>query len=348
MSSIAKERPGIYSDYNTSGIFYTKNIGKSIAIVAQLNVEVSTVYTVTKLSDAQVLFGIEGIIISLCKAAFDNGAYSIVIISAGSQEEGYELAFRKLKEIDNISVVICDSTDSAVQQLLAESVIDASQNKKERIGILAAPEGKTNLNLWASGFNSERIILTAQNPVDKDDDILSGCILTAAMAAVISQNIDPSQSFNGVSLEGITKLSQNLTEDNVDDYITKGITPFEIIAGKAEIIRAVTSRKTTNENADKTFKEVNTILIIDKVIKSIRTMLESNIMHSMNNVTTRGAISSQVTIKLQEFLDTGIIDSYAVPNVYQADYDDSVCIVELDFTVTQGVNQIHITVNINI
>lgn len=348
MSSVAKERPGVYSDYDTSGILYTKNIGKSIAIVAQLDVEANTVYTITKLSDAQILFGSKRTIISLCKAAFDNGAYSIVVVSAGNLGENYESAFGILEEIDNINVVICDSTNSAVQQLLIKSVINASKNKKERIGILAAPSDQTNLNLWASNFNNERIILTAQNPIDSDGNVISGCILTAAMAAVISQSTDLSQSFNGVSLEGITKLNQNLTEDDVDNYITNGITPFEVIAGRAEIIRAVTSRTNTNGVADKTFKEINTILIIDKVIESVRTMLSDNVIYSMNNVATRGAISSQVTIKLQELLDAEIIDSYAMPNVYQADYDDSVCIVELDFTVVQGINQIHITVNINV
>ena len=148
--------------------------------------------------------------------------------------------------------------------------------------------------------------------------------------------------------EGISKLNKTLTEDEVDEYINNGIIPFELVAGRVEIIRAVTSKTTTDGVSDKTFKEVNTILIIDEVIKSIREMLSKNISIAKNNITTRNAISSQVTVKLQEFLDANIIDAYATPNVYQSSDDPTVCIVEIDFTVAQGVNQIHITANINV
>ena len=50
----------------------------------------------------------------------------------------------------------------------------------------------------------------------------------------------------------------------------------------------------------------------------------------------------------QEFLDSNVIDSYVVPNVYQSEDDATVCIVELDFTVAKGINQIHIIANINV
>ena len=134
----------------------------------------------------------------------------------------------------------------------------------------------------------------------------------------------------------------------MDEYISNGIIPFETIAGRVEVIRAVTSKTTTDGASDRTFKELNTILIIDEVIKAVRETLSLNISTAKNNSTTRSAISSQVTVKLQEFLDANIIESYAVPNVYMASDDATVCIVELDFTVAQGINQIHITANINV
>ncbi|CDB24501.1 uncharacterized protein BN706_00663 [Clostridium sp. CAG:557] len=348
MSIIAKQRPGVYSDYQTSGILYSKKRGKSIAIVAKSSAEANKVYSIQKLSDAQTIFGNSSIMYSMCKTVFENGSSNILAISVGNSDKNYTSAFKVLEETDDINVAICDSTNVTIQQSLMQSVVAASLNKKERVGIVAADENLTELANWASSFNNERILLVAQNPINVNGNLLSGCILTAAVAAIISQYTDPSQSFNGTSFEGISKLNKTLTEDEVDEYINNGIIPFELVAGRVEIIRAVTSKTTTDGVSDKTFKEVNTILIIDEVIKSIREMLSKNISIAKNNITTRNAISSQVTVKLQEFLDANIIDAYATPNVYQSSDDPTVCIVEIDFTVAQGVNQIHITANINV
>lgn len=348
MAIIAKQRPGVYSDYQTSGILYSKKSGKSIAIVAKSSAETNKIYTIQKLSGAQAIFGDESIVYSLCKTIFENGAINIFAISVGNSDENYVSAFKMLEETDGINVVICDSTNVTIQQLLMQSIVSASLNKKERIGVIAAAESQTELADWASSFNNERILLVAQNSIGADGSSLSGCILAAAVAAIILQYTDPSQSFNGAGLKGISKLNKTLTEDEVDEYINSGIIPFEVVAGRVEVIRAVTSKTTIDNVPDKTFKEVNTILIIDEVNKSIREMLSKNISVAKNNVTTRSAISSQVTVKLQEFLDANIIDAYAVPNVYQSSDDSTVCIVEIDFTVAQGINQIHITANINV
>ena len=349
MAIIAKQRPGVYSDYQASGILYSKKTSKTIGIVAKSSIlAANTMYTLGRLSDVEATFGTDSMMYTLCKVAFENGANSICAISAGDSDENYAAAFALLEGIDGISVVLCDSTEASVQQLLMQSVIAASQNKKERIGVIAAAQAQEELATWARTFNNERILLVAQNPVDSEGNILSGCALAAALAAVISQYADPSQSFNGVSLEGISKLNGALSEEEVDAYINSGIIPFEVLGGRVEIIRAVTSKTMSDGLADTTFKELNTVLVIDEVIKAIRETLSSNVSAAKNNVTTRSAISSQVTIKLQEFLDANIIDAYAPPSVYQASDDATICVVEVDFTVAQGINQIHITANINV
>lgn len=348
MTILAKQRPGVYSDYNTSKILYSSKIGKSVAIVAKSEADTDKIYNIQNLSDAQTIFGSSSTMYLLCKAVIENGVNNILAVSAGSSESNYEKAFEIIEETDGISVVVCDSLDSPIQQLLMQSVLNSSKNKKERLGILASSENNDSLSTWAKQFNNERILLVAQNPLNSEGKTLSGCILAASLATVISKYTDPSQSFNGAEIKGFSKLNKTLTEDEVDEYITNGIIPFEVVAGRLEIIRAVTSKTTTDGVADKIFKEVNTILIIDEVIKSIRDALKNNISAAKNNVTTRNAINSQVTVKLQEFLDSGIIDSYSVPNVYQSSEDQSVCIVELEFTVVQGINQIHITANINV
>lgn len=278
MTTIAKQRPGIYSDYQTSGVLYSKKMEKRIAIIAQSEAEPNTLYSLQKLVDAKTVFGEASAMYALYKAVLENGAGSIVGVSVRENTSAaYEAAFKLIAGTDGIGVVICDSTDLAIQQLLAQSVVEASQNKRERIGILAADSNESNLAAWANKFNSERILLVAQSPINSQGEELYGCILSAAMAAIISQYTDPSQSFNGAGFENISKLSKDLSEAEVDEYITNGIIPFEVVAGRVEVIRAVTSKTTTDGIADKTFKELNTILIIDEVIKAVRETLRENI-----------------------------------------------------------------------
>lgn len=347
MSIVARERPGVYSDYEASGVIYRNNSSRTVGIVAKSSAAIGKIYNISRISDAENIFGKVGIMFTLCEMALKNGAYKISAVSVGSSDTNYQDAFNLLSTVDDVCAVICDSESVLIQKLLKASVISASENLKERVGIVAAAKNET-LSTWISNFNNERIILIAQNPIDDNNQTLSGCVLAAAIAGIISKNTDPSTSFNGIALEGISGLTGILSEDDVDDYIKKGITPVETINSKVEIIRAVTSKTTSNGVTDSTFKELNTILIIDFVLKEIRNTLSSNISGQKNNGATRSSIQSQATLKLQEFLEAQMIDSYSPVVVSQSKQDASICVVELTFTVVRGLNQIHITANITV
>ena len=47
--------------------------------------------------------------------------------------EGYEAAFAAMSGMEDLSVVVCDSTDQEVQQKLRDSVTAASAARRERI-----------------------------------------------------------------------------------------------------------------------------------------------------------------------------------------------------------------------
>lgn len=347
MSIVARERPGVYSDYEASGVIFANKAGKTVGIVALAGGVVGQIYTITKVSDAKTIFGEDGLMVKLCQTALENGAYKIAAVSAGSSADNYQTAFDALKAKDDICAIICDSQSVAVQALLKESVVFASENLKERIGIVSASKTET-LSTWAENFNNERIVLIAQQATGENGEELSGCLLAAALAGVVSKKDDPSTSFNGVNLEGVYGVNTSLSEDDIDEYINLGITPFEVVSNKVEIIRAVTSKTTLNGVDDKTFKELNTILIIDTVIKDIRKTLNNSLSGLKNNSVTRSSIQSQATLKLQEFLDENIIEAYDQVVVSQWEDDISICIVSLSFTVSRGLNQIHITASIKV
>lgn len=344
MPMIARERPGVYSDYESSGLIFSAG-GKKVGIIARALGEVGRVYNVGRVSDASAIFGDDNQMTRLCEIALANGAYNIAAVSAGESGDNYELAFTALESQDGICAVMCDSTDQTTQLLLKKSVVRASENLRERVAIIAAPQG-ANLKEYTAAFNCERVVIIAQNTLDDNAQIESSCILTAALAGVIAQNTDPSRSFNGVSLQGISRLESDLSEDDVDLYIRAGVTPFEVIAGRIEIIRAVTSKTTSGTVADRMFKELNTVLVIDDVIRQIRDRLKVMLPSAKNNFTTRSSIASQAILVLQEYLDAAVIDDYAQPSVYASAQDPSVCVLELKFTVSIGLNQIHVSANI--
>lgn len=345
MSYIGRERPGVYSDYEASSILWGNPTGKTVGLVAESSIEAGALYTITRASDAYDIFGSTELIGKLCETILQNGAVKIAVVSAG--ENDYDTAFAKIETLNDICAVVCDSEDVEVHNKLKTSIVNSSDNLKERIGIVSYPKDEYDTTL-GSNFNSERIIVIAQSPVDSEGNILSSCFLAAAFAGVLSQTVDPSTSFNGKVLNSIIGLTDNLTENKVDEYIRSGITPFETISGQTEVIRAVSSRTTTNNISDTTFKDINIVLSIDYVISGIRGTLTNLLAGAKNNSSTRGAISTQVTIELEKYKSQNIINNYDQPKVTQDQDDQSICIVEIKFEVSRGINQIYITANVRV
>ncbi len=347
MSVIASKRPGVFSNYEASGIIYSSGQGKAVGIIAQSAGKINHVYSITRASDAEAIFGNSGIMTELCSLALQNGAKRIAAVSTGTSNPDYEAAFAALASESDVYVVICDSEESTVHNLLKTSVVDASEAMHERIGIVAC-SSTVDHSTWAAQFNSERVLLVAQNLADENGDSRSGCFLAAALAGKIAGTNLPTASLNGVQLDGISRLTAVLSENEVDEFILSGITPFEVIVNLAEPIRVVTSRTKTDNVNDTTFRDINTILVIDEVIPGIRTMLKKYLLGAKNNSVTRASIATQTTLKLQEYLDTEIIESYEQPVISQSKTDPTVCVVGISFVVAHGLNQILISTDIKV
>lgn len=347
MAIIATERPGIYSSYEASKIIWGTGNGKKVGIVCSSTVQGGQVYNMTRLSDVSLIFGNNSLMYRLCEIAFNNGASEIAGLSAGDETIDYKSAFDLLKNENDIGIVICDSEDTQVHELLKDSILEASNNLKERIGIVSCSKDE-DVTTWSENYNCERLVLVAQSPLDDNGNVLTSCLIAAALAGVISKNVDPSISFNDSQLNGINSLDKNLTEDEIDIYIKNGITPFEVTVGKVEAIRVVTSKTNTDGVMDKTFKDLNTILVMDYVISGVRNVLDKYLYGTKNNSVTRKSIATQTTIQLEEYRSSGIIDYYESPMVAIDSDDPSICIVEIQFTISHALNQIQILANIKV
>lgn len=346
MVLVAKERPGVYSDYDASGILWGAQAQNKIAVAA-LNgkAETGRVYTLSRLSDARAAFGAKGEMSALCALLLQNGASQICAAAvAENTAAAYEEAFSALCREEGVRAVVCDSTQGDILQKLCESAETASAQNRERVGVAACPES-ADLTEFASRFNSERMALLAQSPLSNEGEALPRPRLAAAVAAALFRESDPSQSRNGLIIKGFSGLSPALSEEGLDEYVSAGVCPLEKVGGNIELIRAVTSRTKTDGNPDKSFRELSTVLIIDDVLESVRAAMKS-LLSGKNTPRTLFAVATQAALVLEEKKEQERVYSYAQPVVTRNAEDPAVCEVTLSFTVANPFNQIQITAHI--
>ena len=257
-----------------------------------------------------------------------------------SQRE-FQVEFLLAAEED-ISVVVCDSTELTVQQALRQSVCDASQARRERIAVVggAQSENVEALVQRAEGLNSERVVLAAPG----DDTGLAA----AAVAGAIAGESDPAIPLGGAELKGLEGMEARYADTEIDTLVRGGVTPLENVSGVVSVVRGVTTRTKTGEAEDATWRELTTIRIVDDVIPTIRNSLRAKFRRTKNTEQTRGAIRSQVVLELENKLAREIITGYDQVTVEADTENPTVCLVDFTFTVAHGLNQIWLTAHITV
>ena len=130
--------------------------------------------------------------------------------------------------------------------------------------------------------------------------------------------------------------------------LAAGVTALECEGGVVRVIRALTTRTKTGGSADKTYRELTTMLILDELIPALRTVLRAKFARAKNNALTRKAIRNQVVLELQTRVEREVIEGYANLTVTAAEDDRTTCVVAFTFTVTQGLNRILLTAHMNV
>ncbi len=343
MSKITtRERPGVYSVYEASSLSAAASGGSAAVIVAEAGSGAGTgPFRWTSYSRAAADVGACRLS-ELARLALKNGAGVVYGVPAGSD---YEAAFAEAAKLEGVGVVVCGSTDLAVQKKLKESVVACAAARRERIAVVAGAEGETADQLVerAAALNSERMVLVGPNAAGGD-----GAACAAALAGTIAGQTDPALPLSGAELKGLDGLGAEYDDDAVDQLIRGGVTPLESVNGAMSVVRAVTTRTTTGGAADATWRELSTILVVDEVIPAIRNALRAKFQRVKNTEQTRGAIRSQVVLELEDRVSREIINGYEDVTVEAERGDPTVCRVEFAFAVTHGLNQIWLSAHITV
>ena len=357
MNVTTHERPGVYSVYGASSLVRGSGGRKTVGLAAvNTKAEAGVIQTITSYEEAVSTFGSQAdsqdmaeLIRGKVGRVYGDLMQLLTVVPVANAE-GYEAAFAAMSGMEDLSVVVCDSTDQEVQQKLRDSVTAASAARRERIAVVAggAEESVTALTDRAKALNSERVVLAAPGGVSEKGTALSGLTAAAAVAGAIAGQGDPAVPLGGAELLGLNGLSTQYGDNDIDLLVRGGVTPLDSRAGTVSVVRGITTRTRSGESEDATWRELSTVLIVDDVIPAIRESLRARFRRAKNTEQSRGAIRSQVVLELENKKAREIITGYDGVTVTALPENPTVCLVEFAFTVAHGLNQIWLTASITI
>ena len=352
MSITVHQRPGVYSSYDASARVSGRGSGRRVGITAvNTTAAAGTAQIITSYDQAVAAFGSDGAedMAELIRLALKNGASAVVAVPV-SDESGYKGAFDLLAGMEDISLVICGSTDIKVQQAMRDSVEEASSLRRERLCVAAggAEERVEDLIKRAGELNHERVVLVAPGALDGDGEAISGLTLAAAVAGAIAGESDPAVPLGGETLNGLSGVSARYEDKDLDLLILGGVTPVEGVSGVISVVRGVTTRTSSGGAADAAWRDLAVIRVVDDVIPGLRAALRARFRRAKNTQQSRGAIRAQVVLELENKLAKEIITGYEDVAVSVDPEDPTRCLVDFSFTVAHGLNQIWLTAHITV
>ncbi len=349
MSVIYHERPGVYSDFDASSVTATGSGTKIVAIVGT-STATGGVYTVTSYNDAVITFGSDSQLTALMQLAFANGASTIMAYPVEEDDEDdYVTAVTAILATKLASYLVLGTADGDTQSAVLDLVESASSQKGECIALVGMEEPTVaELVARAATLNSPRMVLVGADVYGSGEEPLGGYMAAAALAGCLAVQTDPAVPLNGQALSGLTGVTLQPTDTELDTLVQGGVTALELSDGSVRVIRGITTSTTSGGVSDTTYRELTTILIIDEVIPAIRTSLQSKFQRAKNNTTTRSAIASQVIVELESRVTREIIDSYSDLTVEADSTDPTTCLVEFSMAVTHGLNRIYLTAHITV
>jgi phage tail sheath gpL-like len=344
------ERPGVYTSYQVTSTLTGKGSGGAVGLAACAAAgTVGQLTEITAYAQAIAAYGEGSAMAKLIRVLLLGGAAKViatpVLVGSGTATTAnYTAAFAVLMQNSAVRYMVCDSRDAAVLGAMKTAITGADSEKtKYRIGLGEMSGTASALTAAAAVLNCERMVLVS--PGEKSGT--PGAV-AAAVAAVISGSDDPALPLNGAELAGLGELSGSFSDSDITTLVQGGVTPVETVGGAVSVVRAVTSRTTTNSVADATWRELSTILIVDTVIPTVRDALRAKFARVKNTAQTRGAIRTAVVVELEQLLSREIIESYGDVSAAADEADPTVCDVSFAFTVAHGLCRISLVANIKV
>lgn len=350
MSIITHERPGVYSDFDASTITATGSSRSIAALIGTADADAG-VYTLHSYASGKSVFGENSQLGKMLKLAYQNGAGTVLAYPVENDDAAdYAAAVAAVLQEKTASYLVLGSSLEAVQTAAAAAVEAASGQKGECICLCGMGSATVQqLTARASALNSPRTVLLApQVYLTGGSTAENGCMAAAALAGALCAVSDPAAPLNGQILLGLDAVSAVYDDTEYDALAGAGVTALECEGGRVSVIRALTTKTATGGVADKTYRELTTMRILDDVIPSIRTSLRAKFTRAKNNTVTRKAIRNQVILELEDRISRQIIDGYENLTVTADPTDRTICVVEFAFTVVQGISRIHLTAHVRV
>lgn len=283
----------------------------------------ATIYTISRVDEASGLFGATSSLYQIVKALLDRGAGPVKAVASVKGATAPTLtqrqtAWEMLESDESVRLRLTDSEIQADLAGLAVSVKNASLINNKQIAFVGLPSGTSKAALisgataiGADADGAKRTVLVGPGIYDSGGVLRGGSFATAATAAEVAKNADPSNDLDlwpimlAASIElaasGIPvfrrRVAAGVAVNDFEDLLKGGVSP--LMPGRVSGVQ--TSHLRMIYSTDSTFDALMTRIIIDQIFIDVRDWIyASNILRLGNTATTRGRIASGVEAVLIE------------------------------------------------
>ena len=338
-------RPGVYSSYTVTPSYTGAREALPVGIVGRLGLDGDQPVLIRR---GDTLTG-GTLAATAARLLFGAGLQEFWAcpVAEGADAAAYTAALEALGEAGEVALIAIE--DSAADTLTAAAVFAEarSQAQRETLVFAGCAGNVTAAAQLAKGVDHPRVVLCHGAAVPSGESQGAAFWGAVALAAAVAVLEDPGISLTGAELPGLTGVT-GATYAQVEGLLAAGITPLYPSGAGVEAVRVLTTSTTQDGSPNRSFSPINSVLIIDYVMKALRRSLAALLKGARSSRQTLSAVASQITVLLGEFVDRGIITGYQTPRVYCLADAPEVCVAEVAFTAAYLINQIHIWAQIQL
>ena len=343
--SIGKYRPGVWSSYTITPCYTGAREALAVGVIARLGLTGEQPVTVQR-GDT-----IDGgtPLAQVAELLFGAGLQRFTVYSLGEETgpEQHAAALEALAAAGTLDLAVIQNATQEVLETAKSFALARSEEQQEMLVFGGALGNHTAAATLAKAIDCPRVVVSYGTAIPAGKEEGSPFFGALALCAAVAVLEDPSVSLTGWPLPGIGRVT-GASYAQVETLLGAGVTPLVQSGTGAEAVRVLTTCTTIGGSPDRSLCPVNSILIIDYVMKALRRSLAAFLRGAKNSAQTLSAVASQLTVLLGDFLDRGIITGYGAPRVYCQPDDPEVCIAQVSFTAAYLINQIHIQAQIQL
>ena len=347
MAEINTLRPGVFATYSVTPLYRGGTAPRYAALAAACSLETGRWFDSWGEAAADLVQEGDQTAREAVRLLMDGGTprvFCLPVEDSLSLEQA-QTALAPLAALENLGAVVC-ALPAAALPALKELAHGQALVQKEWVAFCGVGEAATAISA-AQSLQSERMVLCCPGAKPAGSTLEADPLFAAAaLAGVVLAQEDPAAPLSGTVFSSLEGLAFQPDDQQVEEMLAAGVTPFEMRGGAVECVRAVTTRTQTDGEKDLTFLPLGTIRVVDDVMASLREGLRSLLGGARTTREGYDAVASQVTIILQDKADQGLLTSFEAPVVTADSQDPSVCRVEVAFTVAFAVNQIRLEARI--